>query len=53
MALIRALLPGIVFALLALSSAFGQIRWVKDLDAGLTEARERNAPIFCLVWDYN
>jgi hypothetical protein len=35
------------------SAAFGQIHWIHDLEEGLTEARERNAPIVALFWDYN
>jgi hypothetical protein len=39
--------------LLLASSAFGQIRWTNDLEKGLREARDRDAPILAFFWDYN
>jgi hypothetical protein len=45
----------LVLACLALLSgaAAAQIPWGNDLDKGLSEARDRDAPILALLWDYN
>ncbi len=47
----KALTP-LVFLFLT-STAFGQIRWINRLEDGLSEARDRNAPVFAFFWDYN
>ncbi|MCU0722575.1 MAG: hypothetical protein MUC63_02975 [Planctomycetes bacterium] len=41
--------------LLALGSAAAsaQIPWGNDLEKGLEQARDRDAPILALLWDYN
>jgi hypothetical protein len=39
--------------LLLPASAFAQIDWVQNLDRGLDEARDRDAPIFAFYWEYN
>jgi hypothetical protein len=41
--------------LLALScgASAAQIPWGNDLEKGLEEARDRDAPILALLWDYN
>ncbi len=39
--------------LLLPASAFAQIDWVQNLDRGLDEARDRDAPILAVFWEYN
>ena len=45
----------IAFSLLAFScgAASAQIPWGNDLEKGLEQARDRDAPILALLWDYN
>lgn len=45
------LLAGMIGILPA--AALGQIDWVEDFDQGLSEARDRDAPILTVLWDYN
>jgi len=33
--------------------AYGRIEWINELDKGLSEARDRDAPILAFFWDYN
>ena len=44
---------GVSLILLLSTSARAQIRWINDLEQGLTEARDRDAPILAFFWDYN
>ncbi|MHC5039685.1 MAG: hypothetical protein ACYTHM_20465 [Planctomycetota bacterium] len=43
----------LVLAFLFTSPVFGQIRWINNLEQGLTEARDRDAPILAFLWNYN
>ena len=47
-----AILAGVAILLLGGSPALAGIRWIHDLEAGLTEARERQAPVFAFFWEY-
>jgi hypothetical protein len=49
--MIRYLLP--LFVLLAAGTAQAQFRWTNDLETGLSEARDRQAPILAFFWDHN
>lgn len=49
----KPLIVALPLLLLLASSASAQIRWINDLDQGLEEARDRDAPILAFFWDYN
>jgi hypothetical protein len=43
----------ILIVVLLSGAASAQIPWGNDLGKGLSEARDRDAPILALLWDYN
>ncbi len=47
----KSLVP--LFLLFLSQACFGQIRWINNLETGLSEARDRNVPVMAFFWDYN